>query len=264
MKNRNYVGFWVLVLAFWVLINNVPYSIFHLQSSVAAVNRKKLLTGLSAMIDPNSSLKNKLMRIELNMPDCEKDKIAKSELRSMIQQIRSIEIQMPDVKYEPVIVPEVIPIDEPDEVVVEDTGVQQKKVNEPNVPVGVTAENTVKILKNIPDSPSGVSDPFALGEALFLSGYLKEAAVFYQKALKRKAQDDAGSNRDRAWILFQIGNCLRNENRSEAAKMYLQLITEYPNSPWIPLAQARKTLLDWYLKEKPHKLIEERKKIIVH
>jgi hypothetical protein len=43
-------------------------------------------------------------------------------------------------------------------------------------------------------------------------------------------------------------------------KMYGQLITEYPNSQWRELAEARSKLLDWYQKDEPHKLIAEQKK----
>ncbi len=64
-------------------------------------------------------------------------------------------------------------------------------------------------------------------------------------------------SRDRAWILFQIGNCLRKDDLPAAAKMYQQLLTEYPNSPWVDLAKAQSNLIAWYLKDEPVKLIAE-------
>jgi len=96
-----------------------------------------------------------------------------------------------------------------------------------------------------------------VGEILFVSGNVKEASIFYSEALNRKDPNDAGSSWDRAWILFQIGNCLRNDDLPEAAKMYRQLLTEYPNSPWADMAQAQSMLIDWYQKEEPVKLIAE-------
>ena len=48
--------------------------------------------------------------------------------------------------------------------------------------------------------------------------------------------------------------------KTTAMKMYGQLITEYPNSPWKELAEARSKLLDWYQKDEPHKLIAEHKR----
>jgi outer membrane protein assembly factor BamD (BamD/ComL family) len=60
--------------------------------------------------------------------------------------------------------------------------------------------------------------------------------------------------------LFQIGNCLRNDDLPAAAKTYQQLLTEYPNSPWADLAKARRDLIAWYLKDNPVKLIAEVKR----
>jgi len=69
--------------------------------------------------------------------------------------------------------------------------------------------------------------------------------------------DDVGSAQDKAWILFQTGNCLRDDDLANAGKMYRQLIAEYPNSPWIDLAKARLNLIDWYQKSKLQTLIAE-------
>ena len=249
MKNKNCIGFWLLVISYWLLVNYIPYSIFHLPSSAAAT-------------DPNSHFKSKMLQIELNMPEGEKDKITKNELRRMIEQIRSIDFELQKEAFGPVIVPDEVPTDEPNEVVFneKDPEEQQKNEIEPGPPNGIIASQTVQILKKLSQNPGNLNNPFELGETLFLSGYLKEAAIFYQEALKRKSPDDTDSARDRAWILFQIGNCLRNDDRSVAIKMYGQLITEYPNSTWKELAEARRSLLDWYLKEEPHKLIKERKR----
>ena len=64
-------------------------------------------------------------------------------------------------------------------------------------------------------------------------------------------------DRNRAWILFQIGNCLKDDDLAKAQEMYRQLITECPGSPWAEPAKAREKLIDWYLKEKPRTLIAE-------
>ena len=52
---------------------------------------------------------------------------------------------------------------------------------------------------------------------------------------------------------------LRDIDPPTAVEMYEQLIAEYPNSPWADLAKARTKLIDWYLKDKPDTLINERK-----
>ena len=81
--------------------------------------------------------------------------------------------------------------------------------------------------------------------------------MLYQEALKRQAPNDPTVSRDRAWILFQTGNCLRNNDMPAAAKIYRRLLTEYPTSPWADLASARGKLIDWYLKDEPEKLVVE-------
>ncbi len=195
------------------------------------------------------------------MPESEKNEITKNELSRMIEKIRSINFELKKEPFEPVIVSDEMPTDEPNEVVLEEKNAEesQKKEIKPGPPNGMITARTLQIIKKLSNNPGNLKNPFELGETLFLSGYQKEAAIFYREALKRKSPDGTTSARDRAWILFQIGNCLRNDDRPAAIKVYAQLITEYPNSPWKKLAEARRTLLDWYLKEEPHKLINERK-----
>jgi tetratricopeptide (TPR) repeat protein len=248
MKNKNSTDCWLVVIGYWLLIYYMPYSIFHLPSSTAATKS-------------NRNFKSKFLQIALNIPEEEKDKKAKNELKRIIEQIRSINLELQKEVFEPVIVPVEVSTDEPNEVVLEDkdTKEQQIKEIEQCPPNGIIARQTVKIIKKLSQDPNNLKNPFELAETLYLSGYLKEAAIFYQEALKRKSPNDADSARDRAWILFQIGNCLRNDDRSAAIKIYGQLITEYPNSTWKEFAENRRTLLDWYLKEEPHKLINERK-----
>ncbi|MBW7990117.1 MAG: hypothetical protein FVQ84_08910 [Planctomycetes bacterium] len=194
------------------------------------------------------------------MTEGEKDKITKNELRRIIVKIRAVNFKPQKEAFESAIVPDVVPIDEPDDAVSEDAKEQHKKEEEPSLPYGLVTYKTLQTIRNLSQNPGNLHNPFELGETLFLSGYLKEAAIIYQEALIRKSPDDAASARDRAWILFQVGNCLRDDDQLEAIKKYGQLIIEYPNSPWKELADARRTLLDWYLKDEPRKLIAERKR----
>ncbi len=136
---------------------------------------------------------------------------------------------------------------------------------------------TLQMLENLEQSAvERLHNPMQLAEILFLSGHLKQAATFYQQALNRIDPNDVMSAQDKAWILFQIGNCLR-ENRgdqpegldrsksrqaldgAEPKKMYRRLIEECPNCPWADLAMSRENLIDWFLNDEPEKLIEENK-----
>jgi tetratricopeptide (TPR) repeat protein len=216
------------------------------------------------MTDQNGHSKRQLWLTKLNMAEGEKDKTTKNELQRIIEQIRSVNFGPQKEAFESAIVPDVVPIvvpiDEPNEAVSEDAKEQYKKEEKSNRPYGLVTNQTLQTIRNLSQDPGNLHNPFELGETLFLSGYLKEAATFYQEALKRKSPDDAASARDRAWILFQIGNCLRNDDQPEAIKKYGQLITEYPDSPWKGLAEARRTLLSWYIKDEPRKLITESKR----
>ena len=266
-KNRNSIGCWLFVISYWLLVNHTLYSMFHLPNSAAAVGNKTSQNSLADTTDPNRHFNRQLWLAELDMAEGEKDKITKNELRRMIEQIRSVKFGLQKEAPEPAIVPEVVPTvvpkvvpkDEPDEAVFEDEKEQHKKEEESGLPYRLVTKQTLQTIRNLSQNPGNLKNPFEMGETLFLSGYLKEAAIFYKEALKRKSPDDHDSARERAWILFQIGNCLRNDDQTEAIKMYGQLITEYPNSPWKELADARRTLLDWYLKDEPLKLITERK-----
>ncbi|GAF86608.1 unnamed protein product, partial [marine sediment metagenome] len=135
----------------------------------------------------------------------------------------------------------------------------------PTLPYEPVADQTLQALEKLSQHPDQIDNPLELAEVLFLSGYLKRAAVFYQEALNRHSADEAGpvqqapalrESRNRAWILFQIGNCLRDEDRPTAAKMYRQLIVEYPDSLWTDLAKGQDQLISWYQKDQPQTLLK--------
>ncbi|KPK43244.1 MAG: hypothetical protein AMJ65_06295, partial [Phycisphaerae bacterium SG8_4] len=125
----------------------------------------------------------------------------------------------------------------------------------PKLPYEPITERTLQVLRDLSKDPKKVDSPFDLAETLFLSGNVKEAAVFYTEALVRTEPNDVGSSRYRAWLLYQTGNCLRNTDPPVATKTYTRLLTEYPDSPWADIAAAQLRLIDWYLKDEPHKLV---------
>lgn len=223
------------------------------------VNQK--LPQISAAIpgDRSSDLGRQLWRAGMSVYEGKKDDKRKNELKRLIEQVRSIEFKPPK-QPEPVI--NIGPVEttvEPnqttsDKVVIEESSnktIGPKPLYEP------VTNRTLQMLGNVAQDPNQLENPFELGEVLYFSGHLKEAAVFYQEALNRTALNKPGLDRNRAWILFQIGNCLKDDDLTKAQKMYRQLIAEYPGSPWVEPAKAREKLIDWYLKEKPRTLIAE-------
>jgi tetratricopeptide (TPR) repeat protein len=295
MKNKNSIGYWVLEVRCHKSdvrsqMSDVRYRIFCLLFSVfcsltysaAAVGQKSPQKNLTIPPDPNSNFRRQLWRVELSIAKGEKDKRTKDELKRMIEQIRSIELKPDKQTSEPVLVPEVIQTAGLNETLPDKAVPKEQKTKEigTKLPYEPISDQTLQILKDLSQHLDHLRNSFELGETLFLSGNLKEAAIFYREALKRKSPEPrlrgdkftparepalrepkagVGSARDRAWILFQIGNCLRNDDPITAMKMYGQLITEYPNSPWKELAGARSKLLNWYLTDKPGELIAEHK-----
>lgn len=260
IKNRE--SRMLLVIGYWLLVNHLPFTFYHLPSSAAAVDQKSPQSSLTLLPDPNSNFKQQLWRAELSIAKDENDKKTKNELKRMIEQIRSIELKPNKRDSEPVTVSEVVQTVEPNESLPDTTVPKEQKTKgvETKMPYEPVSDHTLQILKDLSQHLDKLENPFELGDTLVLSGNLEEAAIFYREALKRKSPDDVGSARDRDWILFQIGNCLWNDDPITAMKIYGQLITEYPNSPWKELAEARSKLLDWYRKDEPHKLIAEYKR----
>lgn len=129
----------------------------------------------------------------------------------------------------------------------------------------VTVENpaslsakAAKTLENWLSDPGRVRDPLEMAELLFLSGRQTEAAPFYEKALELTIADDANTSADRAWILFQLANCLRETDQVRAKDTYMMLVAEYPASPWAEIAKAHGQFITWYQKTKPRQLIAQR------
>jgi len=230
----------------------------------AQVEQNLPQTGFAAAGKPDS-LGRKLWQDGISVPQGEKDKRSRNKLKRIIEEIRSVEFDSRDQTPKPVIVVEPMPAAEPDETL-SDTEVleeHEKKEIESGQEIPLlyqpVTDQTLQMLENLSQHLDQVDNPFELGEVLFLSGHQKKAAVFYQEALSRSSADEAGSAQDRAWILFQIGNCLRDDDDAAAKKMYRQLIAEYPESPWTDLAKAQDKLIDWYRENKSRKLIAESK-----
>ena len=239
-------------------------------SSIAAVNlaaridKKLPQSSLLISESPNTHLGRQLWQARISVPKGEKDNKNKSELQRIIEQIRSVEFEPEDKAPEPLIAFEPTQKTEPNETL-SDTEVpeksEEKKIEpklEAPLPYEPVTDETLQMLENLLQHPEQLKTPFELGEVLFRSGHLKEAGMCYQQALNRKNLDEINSPQNRAWILFQIGNCLRNDDPPTAMEMYRQLIIEYPNSLWTDLAKARSKLVNWYQQDTPRTLIDEK------
>ncbi len=65
---------------------------------------------------------------------------------------------------------------------------------------------------------------------------------------------------NKAWLLFQIGNCLQPSDLDKAMRIYKQLISEYPHSLWAELVKVKGQWITWEIRDKPKALISEIKR----
>jgi len=215
---------------------------------------------VSASIDSKNINRLELLRADISISQSQNDTKSAEQLKKIIEQIRSVEFKPQKQAPEPVIDPERAAATEPNETVSNGPDIpvqkeQPKQESKPGLPYEPITDQTLDMLRTLAQEPEKLDNPLELGEILFMSGNLKEASLFYQEALKRKDPNDAGSSLNRAWILFQIGNCLREDDPPSAAKSYQRLLTEYPNSSWAQPAKARNDLIAWCLKDEPVKLM---------
>jgi hypothetical protein len=210
---------------------------------------------IAAMSD--NLLKRKLWQSWIGIPEGEEDKGNRDELGRVIEQVRSVEFKPEKETFTPAVGVEPVPTAEPNGTPLTADAPQEVAEDESEFRLGPepVSSETLHTLEELLQNPDRAVDSLELGDVLFLSGYTKEAAVFYQEALNRKGADGVWSARDRAWMLFQIGNCVRDDDASVAKQSYRRLITEYPDSPWTDLAKARDRLIDWCEEDKPWALV---------
>jgi tetratricopeptide (TPR) repeat protein len=122
-------------------------------------------------------------------------------------------------------------------------------------PEGPLPAEAAEALKHVLADPNQAGDPLELAELLYLTGRVSEAAILYRKALDLTTDKESAASEDRAWILLQLGNCLRDTDRARAKDMYAKLIAEHADSPWVELAKAHSQLITWYEQVQPRRWI---------
>ncbi len=206
---------------------------------------------------PNSQPGYQLWRERITFPKGEKNNKSKNELEQMIRQLRSVQFQPLQDDVEPVIVIEPAPTVEPNEPaapikIFEEPRHEQIPLQLPYEPV---SSQTLQIINNLSKNNSQFHNPFDLGEILFHSNQLKEAALCYRQGLN--SLNENYSDTDKSWFLLQLGNCLRDSDLPSAAEAYKQLITEHADPLWVELATVQNKLIEWYQQDKPKTLIDQ-------
>jgi tetratricopeptide (TPR) repeat protein len=96
-----------------------------------------------------------------------------------------------------------------------------------------------------------------LADLLYTTGYLDIAGPLYGWAVERMDPNSPLFPENRAWALFQWGNCLRDTDPAGAIAAYQRLTVDYPQAPWTPMAKAWQDLADWYWREEPVRTLQE-------
>ena len=210
---------------------------------------------------PKTDPSRQLWQARITVAEDTKTGESKTELQRIMKEISSIDFPSRQQTPAPLIAIEPIRKTDPNETAT-DKGIPQE--DEPGkieykLPYRRVSDETLEVLKSLSQHPEKLHNPLELGEILFSSHCLKEAAKCYQEAINRMTDGGSGQTRDAAWLLFQTGNCLRQDDPETAIKMYEQLIADHPDSPWAPLAEAKSELVGWYVKDAPDKLIDEYK-----
>lgn len=210
--------------------------------------------------DKHSSeqLKHRLRQSHISAPAGKTDHTAKNDLAEIIRQVRSITFNQTNDQLRPTTDEEQTPIQEVEPVALNnEMSDKSRESAEQPLSHGPVADRTLAAIEKLAEDPNQLSKPFELAEILFKSRQFEQAAKCYQYALERTDPNQPDPALRRCWILLQLGNCLREDNPSQAKAAYGRLITEYPNSPWTDLAQAQVGLIDWYEQNKPETLIAE-------
>lgn len=199
--------------------------------------------------NPTTDTSRQLWQARISASEDRKLDQSKNELRQIIRQIDSIEFKPQHQTPEPLIAVEPIQEAEPNEIP------HCKTESKPSD--GRITDQTLQTFKNLSQQPDQLHNPLELAEILFSSHCFIEAAKCYQESLNRMTANEADQSANKAWVLFQIGNCLQNTDPTTAMQMYRQSIAEYPDSPWADLAKAKSKLIDWYQQDKPGELVAE-------
>jgi tetratricopeptide (TPR) repeat protein len=198
----------------------------------------------------------------ITLPQAEQNPSSQDDIRRLVEQIRSVRFG-PQHSYAGNRTIEPAQLFQPNP---QATTLQQPAQPKPTVevaalsvpaPYQIIADDIMQTIQGLMQHPEDVHNPFEMAEVLFVCGRCKEAAVFYKHTLSTIDPNNPQSAEDRAWLLFQIGNCLRDDDPAAARDSYMKLIAQYPYSPWTEAAKIWGRLISWYQKTNPKRLISE-------
>ena len=234
------------------------------QKSIITANRNFVKTGktepyLLAEKMPATEFTRKLWDSRISLVKESQVNPNRDQLKDLIKQIGFMEFK--DNKHQPVITVEKIENEQTEDISTDSKTTetnQQPAIHKTRYLDGNISEETLVIFKKMAQQPEKLNNAFELAELLFSRACLEEASKCYRQALEHLMKKTNVNDSEKAWLLFQIGNCLHKTNPTEALKTYRQLLEEHPNSQWNEFAKIKSKLIDWYLQDKPHTLISKK------
>ena len=204
---------------------------------------------------PTSEFSRKLWETTIAVAD-ENDTQNTANLRQAIEKINSLKFEQSQISQP--VQPEPAQIVQQAEAAAEPEIIQPVPA-EPVAAVEANNNNEKKLtaddLSNIENRVSEAESPYEMAELLFHAGHLKQAAAYYKQALKSGNYENRPQ--DKAWIIFQLGNCLKESDPAEATKIYARLISEHPDSTWTKMARRYSELLTLQAQSKPYELMKQ-------
>lgn len=200
-----------------------------------------------------NEITRRLRRSRVAAPEQADDAQTRAALSDLVHRIKSVKFEA---KEPAAVATFTMPEPTKSRDVAPDRESAEQRAVQPAVAVPATPEQPLptkaaEALQRVLADPNQASEPLELAELLYLTGRLNEAAILYQKALDSTTGSEPASREDRAWILLQLGNCLRETNPARAKDMYTRLVAEHADSPWVELAKAHSQLISWYEQVQP-------------
>lgn len=211
---------------------------------------------------PASDVQEKLWKTRITASDegqGDQDNDIKNDLRRIIKKVRAIRLKSWDEISNPVIIIEPYVQAEANSPVVAEVEKPQKQVVQEEIAPTEPpyAEMILEMFNELSEYPEQLKKPVELGDILYSGGYLEQAALCYEQALSQNQFFEDGLNQDKAWVIFQAGNCLHKKEPQAAMEKYQQLIAEFSGCQWVELAKARSDLISWYIADDPTSLIKK-------
>ena len=228
----------------------------HTGEQVQAVSADLLSVKPVAQNVRSSSLEQQLWKDSISMFP-EKDNLPeRDQLQQLLERLRSVEFPRPrtDANFA-----EPLRLDSEKSLAAEPNKTESqdgRRAAAKSAGDANSADKTLGLIRQVCQNPEKVEDSLELADMLYVKGYLKEAAVFYQETLNRQKPDKKISPGQKAWILYQTGNCLRQTDPAAASAAYKQLIAEFPDCPWAASARVQEKVLGWLVNEKPLDLLK--------